>query len=105
MDSVTIKVDISEQSLKHAVSFADGTKSALQKRTKEISDRANAMSSDFRTGYYHVDHKSPAVGGTQPEYGSDVQLGRNGYIGIVHPKNYAAMKDNYQNNTLLKAKG
>ena len=105
MDSVTVKVDISEQSLKHAVDFALGTADALRKRSKEIEQRANAMSADFRTGYYHVDHKSPAVGGTQPEYGSDVRLGRHGYVGIVHPKNYAAMKDNYQNNTLLKAKG
>ena len=105
MGSVTVKVDISEQSLKHAVNFAEGTADALRKRSREIENIANSMSSGFRTGYYHRDHKSPAVGGTQPEYGSDVQLGKHGYVGIVHPKNYAAMKDNYQNNTLLKAKG
>ena len=28
-----------------------------------------------------------------------------GYVSTVHPLNYAAMKDTYQNNTLLKAKG
>jgi hypothetical protein len=45
------------------------------------------------------------VGGTQPAYVGDVRMGRRGYVGIVHPGNYAAMKDNYENNTLLKAKG
>ena len=105
MGSVTVKVDISQQKLDHAVKFAKGTESALRAKTDSITSRANAMSAGFRTGKYHRDHKSPAVGGTQPEYSGDVQLGRKGYVGIVHPANYAAMKDNYQNNTLLKAKG
>lgn len=105
MASVTVKVDISQQSLERAVNFAEGTKAALQSRSSEISAKANSFGASFRTGKYHRDHKSPAVGGTQPHYESDVQMGRKGYVGIVHPANYAAMKDNYLNNTLLKAKG
>lgn len=78
---------------------------ALDARTAQITARANALGSGFRTGHYHPDHRSPGVGGTQPSYVGDVRMGRKGYVGIVHPANYAAMKDNYENNTLLKAKG
>lgn len=105
MASVTVKVDISQQSLERAVNFAEGTKAALASKSSAIASTANSMGSGFRTGKYHRDHKSPAVGGTSPVYVSDVEMGRKGYVGIVHPKNYAAMKDNYLNNTLLKAKG
>ena len=78
---------------------------ALDARTAQITARANALGSGFRTGHYHPDHRSPGVGGTQPSYVGDVRMGRKGYVGIVHPANYAAMKDNYENNTLLKSKG
>lgn len=105
MASVTVKVDISQKSLEHAVNYAEGTKSALVSKSSQIARAANSMSSGFRTGFYHRDHKSPAIGGTSPVYSSDVKMGRKGYVGIVHPSNYAAMKDNHQNNTLLKAKG
>ena len=80
-------------------------KTALDARTAQITARANALGSGFRTGHYHPNHQSPGVGGTQPSYVGDVRMGRRGYVGIVHPANYAAMKDNHDNNTLLKAKG
>lgn len=78
---------------------------ALDARTAQITARANALGSGFRTGHYHPNHRSPGVGGTQPAYVGDVRMGHRGYVGIVHPANYAAMKDNYENNTLLKSKG
>lgn len=78
---------------------------ALDARTAQITARANALGSGFRTGHYHPNHQSPGVGGTAPSYVGDVRMGRRGYVGIAHPANYAAMKDNYENNTLLKAKG
>ena len=106
MDSprVTVKVDVSERSLERAVSYAKGTEAALRKYASKIERRANSMGASFKTGKYHRDHQSPAVGGTKPRYGSDVELGRKGYVGIVHPENYAAMKDNHLHNTLLKAR-
>lgn len=73
--------------------------------TNEIVVRANAMSAGNRTGFYHRDHKSPAVGGTAPAYAGNVQMVGGGHIGIVYTDNYAARKDNNENNTLLKAKG
>lgn len=104
MASVTVKVDISQRNLERAVNFAEGTESALRSKTSAITSAANAMSAGFRTGYYHRDHKSPAVGGTPASYAGDVEMGRKGYVGIVYTANYAAQKDNYQNNTLLKAR-
>lgn len=78
---------------------------ALRDKTAQITNAANAISSGFRTGYYHRNHLSPRVGGTQPVYEGDVIMGRSGNVGIVHPANYAAMLDNHRNNTLLKAGG
>lgn len=77
----------------------------VERATTSIADKANAMSSGYRTGYYHPDHKSPGVGRTQPKYVSDVQVKMHSVVGIVYTGNYAAMKDNYENNTLLKARG
>lgn len=105
MASVTVKVDISQDALEHAVFFAEGTKSALQSKTSAITGAANAMSAGFRTGLYHRNHQSPAVGNTPAQYAGDVAMERKGYVGIVYTANYAAQKDNYQHNTLLKAKG
>ena len=105
MASVTMKVDISEQALKHAVSFSEGTARALGGKTSAITGAANSMSAGFRTGLYHRNHQSPAVGDTQAQYAGDVQMKSKGYVGIVYTANYAAQKDNFKNNTLLKAKG
>lgn len=99
------RIEIDEQALKHAVGHADGVRGVLEAKTLEITNRANAMSSGFRTGRYYDRKESKLKGNTQPEYGGDVQMGRAGYIGLVHPLNYAAMKDTHLHNTLLKAGG
>ena len=77
----------------------------VERATDSIADRANAMSSGYRTGYYHPDHKSPGVGRTQPKYVANVEVKSYAAVGIAYTGNYAAMKDNYENNTLLKARG
>lgn len=105
MASVSMRVVIDEGALEHAVNFAPGTRTALAGKTDQIMGNANSMGAGFRTGLYHRDHKSPAVGGTQPVYSGDVELRNKGYVGIVYTANYAAQKDNYEHNTLLKAKG
>jgi len=66
---------------------------------------ANAMSAGYRTGLYHKDHQSPAIGNTQPVYDGDVRQMAHSVVGIVHTANYAAMRDNFESNTLLKAVG
>lgn len=77
----------------------------VERCTREIWSNANAMGSGFRTGLYHRDHKSPAVGDTQAAYDGNVEVKNNAVVGIVYTGNYAAMKDNAENNTLLKARG
>lgn len=78
---------------------------AVSKATDSISEKANSMSAGYRTGIYHRDHKSPGVGNTQPKYGKDARIMGKSAVGIVYTGNYAAMKDNHENNTLLKARG
>ena len=82
-------------------------KAALTKEASAISEQANALGSSFKTAKYHPDHTSPGVGGTTPKYGYEKakDANRYGLVATVHPKNYAAMKDNMVNNTLLKAMG
>ena len=77
----------------------------IESATERIGGKANSLGAPFRTGYYHRDHKSPAVGGTQPSYGADVETHGGVPVGIVYTANYAAMRDNAQNNTLLKSIG
>ena len=101
--SCTVELDLS--ALQQLAGNDSLVRGALDARTAQIMARANALGSGFRTGHYHPNHQSPGVGGTQPAYVGDVRMGRRGYVGIVHPGNYAAMKDNYENNTLLKSKG
>jgi hypothetical protein len=101
--SVTVEFDMT--ALQDAASHDSLVESMLRVRTAQCVNAANAMSSGFRTGIYHRDHRSPGVGNTQPVYVGDVTEGRRGIVGIVHPANYAAMLDNHENNTLLKVKG
>lgn len=101
--SVTVEFDMT--ALQDAASHDKLVESMLRARTAQCVNAANAMSSGFRTGIYHRDHRSPGVGNTQPVYAGDVREGRKGIVGIVHPANYAAMLDNHENNTLLKVKG
>lgn len=105
MASVTCKVNISQRALEDAAFRSAGTRAKLAEETARIAGRANSLGSGYRTGRYH-DHATGEVrGNTQPSYGHSVQMGRRGWVGLVHPKNYAAMKDTKENNTLLKAKG
>lgn len=92
-----------DDALKEVV--AKAARPAIEAKTGQITSAANAASAGFRTGYYHRDHKSPAVGGTQPRYTGDVEEHDGWPVGLVNTGNYAAMKDNHQNNTLLKARG
>lgn len=77
----------------------------VDRATRVIHGTASALSADFRTGKFHPDHKSPGVGDTPASYEGNVQVLRNSVVGLVYTANYAAQKDNAQNNTLLKSIG
>lgn len=98
------RVAVDQEALKRAC--AEAARPIVQSLTQAGIADANASSADFRTGVYHRDHKSPHVGNTQPRYTGDVE-DRDGYwpVGIVHPANYAAMRENMERNTLVKVVG
>jgi len=97
------RVKWDDRALKKAV--GDAARAEVEACTSRVGSSANALSSGYRTGLYHRDHQSPAVGNTQPRYVGDVRDFGGWPVGIVHTGNYAAMKDNFENNTLLKARG
>ena len=91
--------------MENSVSEADGVKEALRAKASEIAKTATSYGASFETERTTVWATGEHVGGKTPEYGADVKRGIRGWVGIVMPKNYAAMKDNYLHNTLLRAKG
>lgn len=97
-------VVIDQAALKKATSYGDGVREVLSGEVQQIAQRSNAMSAGFRTGRYYDRESNELRGNTQPKYGGSVKLGNYGWVGLVHPENYAAMKDNHEHNTLLKAK-
>lgn len=78
----------------------------VREHTDRIAGTANTLSSEFRTGMYRDPVTREARGNTQPSYVGDVRRGRTGRpVGLVRTGNYSAMRDNTENNTLLKALG
>lgn len=98
-----VKIELDMKSCEHACYHADGLKPILQKASNTIAARSTALGSGYRTPKWHDHDTGETKGGKAPKYGADVYHGKRGYIGIVHPENYSAMKDNYLHNTMLKA--
>lgn len=97
-----VKIEINENSVMNAIYKSDGIKPALKTYGVRIANQANALGAGYRTAKWHDRTTGETKGGKQPKYGAT--LGRKA-ICIVHPENYAAMKDNYLHNTMLKARG
>lgn len=100
-----IRIEVDSRSVMNAINRMPGLEDALYEYSEHIAERANAISAGYRTGRWHDHLTGETLGGTPTMYGADVFNGRKGYIGIVHPENYSAMKDNHLHNTMLKAKG
>ncbi len=100
-----VEVVIDQKALEDAAYAQEGTQAIIKERTDEIISGANAMSAGYQTGVFHDHATGETRGPTHAEYDGNVQLRRGSYIGIVYTANYAAQKDNLENNTLLKAKG
>lgn len=103
MADVQIQWDMAK--LGRFCAMAPETFDAIDAAVKRTAATADSMSAGNVTGSYHRDHKSPHVGGTAPVYGSNTQLMDNSAVGIAYTGNYAAKKDNLQNNTLFSALG
>lgn len=93
--------------LNRAVGESAEVRAAITKATAKCASTANANAASFRTGRYYDREEGRLKGDTQARYAYDVES--NGPdrwpVGLVYPANYAAMKENYLNNTLLKAVG
>ena len=100
-----VEVRIDKAALWRCMKGAAETAKAVELATRRIHSRANALGSTFRTGLYHRNHQSPTVGNTQAAYGGNVERHNGTPVGIVHTGNYASMRDNAENNTLLKSIG
>lgn len=95
------KVVIDDESVIRAINSSPGIKPALKKRGDAIASRANALGSGYVTPKWHDHETGETKGGKHPEY--EATLANRYAICFVHPVNYAAMKDNYLHNTMLKA--
>lgn len=100
-----VTVDIDDEALQAAANQADNIEQALLARTEEICATANSYGASFETERTVVWATKEHVGGTQPEYKASIKKSGQGPVGMVVTGNYAAAKDNYLHNTLLKAKG
>lgn len=96
------RIVIDDKKVESAIDNSQGIKPALLSYGNRIANRANSLSAGYRTPKWHDHDTGETKGGKQPEYGAT--LGRK-CICLVHPENYAAMKDNHLHNTMLKAIG
>lgn len=103
MANYSVEVVVDKEKLYEAIQDAEGTPSTLQGYVDQIKGRANAMSSAYRTGIWHDPKTRERRGDTQPDYKGDVQKKGRTQVGLVYTGNYAAKKDNQENNTLLKS--
>lgn len=97
------RIVIDDKKVESAIDGSQGIKPALLSYGNRIASRANSLGAGYRTAKWHDHETGETKGGKQPEYGAT--LGSRRTMCIVHPENYAAMKDNYLHNTMLKAIG
>ena len=80
-------------------------KDALTKEAQAIAAKATNMGASFKTQEW-TRKDGTTVGGKSPRYiAKPARNSKYGSIALVVTGNYAAMKDNYEHNTLLKARG
>lgn len=105
MADVTVKVELNPDWEETIVKLPP-VKGALTKEANVICSTANGMAAGFTTGYFYDRGEGKRKGGIPARYGMKAakEMGRTS-VAIVFADNYAAQKDTYTNNTLLKAIG
>ena len=98
-----IEIYLNKKTLVKVINDSDELRASMEGHVSRMTANANAMGAGFRTQRTIRYATGERVGGKQPEYVGDVQKRRGTLVGIVRPNNYAAMKDNYEHNTLLKS--
>ena len=103
-----VRIEIDERKLKKVAFESDACYQLVLKKRDQTEANANAYSAGFTTREV-IDFKThKKVGGQQPKYRGSTRRFRTSDgvsipVGIVYTANYAAMKDNHDHNTLLKA--
>lgn len=103
-----VTFDIDEVKLKRLAFGSDKTYQLVKQKRDATQAKANAYGGSFRTQVVYDFETHEKVGGTKAVYGGGTKRFRTSDgasipVGIVHPMNYAAMKDNFLHNTLLKS--
>ena len=98
-----IEIRLDKQKLADVIQELPGTRDALEETGGGIAQRANAMSAGFRTKYFYDRKEGVRKGNKQPSYASDVEKRGKAMVALVYTANYAAQKDTYEHNTLLKS--
>ena len=95
------KLDIKwdKRALGLVIGTAPETLEAVTEATNQILSNAQSMGSGFRTEKYKDKGDTPA------QYAGDVRSYNHAHVGVIYTANYSAQKDNWTNNTLLKAVG
>ncbi len=101
MDKVVIEID--EKALDEVTDKS--ISGIITEATQNVQSTTMSMSAGFRTGIWHDHGTGETLGDTAPEYAYSTRDNGRGLVGLVYTGNYSAMKDNYENNTLLKAMG
>ena len=96
-EKLEIKWD--KRALGLAIGTAPETLEAVTEATNQILSNAQSMSSGFRTEKYKDKGDTPA------KYSGDVRSYNHAHVGVIYTANYSAQKENWTNNTLLKAVG
>ena len=102
-----LEISWNMSALNKAVGESAEVRAGIDRLTKRCELNANANAAGFKTGRYYDRAEGRLKGETTAKYTYDIES--NGPdkwpVGLVYPANYAAMMDNYKNNTLLKAVG
>lgn len=83
----------------------EGMRGLVESAAANIANTANDMGAGFVTARFYDRDKQELKGGKTPIFATKGRMSRGAWVSLVYEENYAAIKHNYENNTLLKAMG
>ena len=101
----TVRFTWDRRALGHAIGTAPETREEVTAVTRRIESSARNMSYGYASGVWRNFETGEKRGPTPAQYSYDVKQYSHAWVGIVYTANYAAQKDNMENNTLIKAVG
>lgn len=106
MARASVRFDIDANALYDAIQHAENLPEVIDGKASQIADKANAMSSGYRTEEITDPKTKRKRGGTKPSYRTKpARIFGRSMVGLVYTANYSAQKENHEHNTLAKAMG